>query len=110
MGTKKTKPSKPKEALSSIPIKYHIPDTIISRFTTNMTIQILQTEFKICFFEAKPEIRLGPNPKPLNEVQADCVASIIVTPDRLSQFIDVLQEQLKKYISLQPELRKKLTA
>lgn len=105
----KSKSSKAEEALATIPLKYHIPDTIITRFSTNMTVQILQSEFKICFFEAKPEIRLGPNPKPINEVQADCVASIVVTPDRLSKFIDVLQEQLKKYNSLQPELKKLIT-
>lgn len=109
MGKKKIKSSKAEETIGTIPIKYHIPDTVISRFTTNMTIQILQSEFKICFFEAKPEIRLAPNPKPLKEVRADCVASIIVTPSRLSKFIEVLQDQLDKYNSLQPEMKKLIT-
>ncbi len=109
MDKKKTESSKAEALLSTVPLKYHIPDNIITQFVTNMTIQMLGSEFKICFFQAKPDLRLGPNPEPLNEVQADCVASIVVSPDRLSKFVEVLQDQLKRYSSLDPETIKLAT-
>ena len=80
-----------------VPIKWHISDNIISRFATNMTVQIIQTEFKVSFFEIQPELRLEAKPILPKEVRAECVASIIVTPDRLAQFIEVLQRQLNVY-------------
>lgn len=103
MGKKKTKTSKKKVAKPVfIPLKFHIPDTIITRFATNMTIQIIENEFKISFFEQKPEMRFEQNQKPPSEIKADCVASVIVTADRLSRFIEVLQDQLNK-LTLDPQ-------
>lgn len=105
MGKKKTKPSK--KEVAEVVIKWHIPDTIITRFATNMTVQIIENEFKISFFEIKPEIYLEPIPIPPNEVQADCVASVIVTADRLPRFIEVLIEQFERYNSRKRKIKKK---
>jgi hypothetical protein len=80
-----------------IPFKWHVPDTVITRFASNMTIQILENEFKISFFEMKPEIRLDPNAPIESEIRADCVASIIVSPNKMPQFIAALQKQLDLY-------------
>lgn len=80
-----------------VPIKYRIPDSIITRFANNMTVQIMESEFRISFFEHFSPMRLDPKEPFPKEVQANCVASIIVTADRLSSFIDVLQTQLNKY-------------
>jgi len=79
-----------------IPIQWHIPDTVITRFASNMVIQSFEDVFKISFFEIKPEIHLTPPQTPQSSIRADCVASIIVTPDKLSQMVEVLQRQLKK--------------
>jgi len=80
-----------------VPIKFNIPPTIITRFATNMVIQSFENEFKVSFFEVKPEIRLDPSEKLPDEVLADCVASVIVTADRLQSFINILQKQLDNY-------------
>ena len=87
--------------MTTVPIKYNIPDAITTRFVTNSTVQIMEEEFKICFFEMKPELRFDLSTAPPSEVQADCVASVIMTANRLSGLIDVLQQQLKKYNSRQ---------
>lgn len=73
-----------------------MPDNIIARFVTNLVIQGIENAFKISFFEAQPEIRLEGQPL-LTEMPAECVASIIVTPDVLGKFIEVLQRQLNLY-------------
>ena len=90
-----------------VPIKFHIPPSIITRFATNMVIQTFENEFKISFFEVKPEIRLDPSEKLPDEVLADCVASVIVTADRLPSFIEILQMQLDKYSKIKIKTEKK---
>jgi hypothetical protein len=85
-----------------IPLKWHIPDTIVTRYAGHIVVQIIENIFKLSFFEVKPEIRLGPNVPPLSElkeVKAECVASIIVTPDKFPQFIKVMQQQYDKYVA-----------
>ncbi len=99
MGKKKTKPKPSKKKVAQVPVKWNIPDTIITRFATNIVVQIIENEFKITFFEIKPEIYLDPSQKPSGEVQADCVASVIVTADRLPRFIEVLLKQVDLYTS-----------
>ncbi len=80
-----------------VPLKFIISPTIITRFASNMVIQTFENEFKISFFEVKPEIRLDPSEKIPDEVLADCVASIIVAANKLQAFIDILQKQVNKY-------------
>lgn len=94
MAQKKIK--KPEQEVKAV-IKWNIPDYIISRFASNMLVQTMENEFKILFFEIKPPIRFAPSDPAPTEVQADCVASIIVTPDRLPKFIEALQKQLARY-------------
>lgn len=80
-----------------VPLKYNIPDNIITRFTTNMTVQSIKNEFKISFFEQNLPIRIDNTQPPPKEIQATCVASVIVTADRLPGFIKVLEDQLELY-------------
>ncbi len=80
-------------------LEWHIPDTIITRFASNMVVQSLEHEFKISFFEVNPGIQLGPEAKPPDKVQANCIASVIVSASKLPDFIGVLQEQLEQYNS-----------
>ncbi|MGR3174944.1 MAG: DUF3467 domain-containing protein [Candidatus Scalindua sp.] len=101
----KTKASKEDEFVT-IPLKFHIPDTIITHFVTNTTVQIMEQEFKISFFEMKPELCLDPTAKLPSKVQADCVASVVMTPERISRLISTLQAQLDKYNSRQGETKK----
>jgi hypothetical protein len=93
MAKKKTEKSEQK---AGIPIEWHVPDTIITRFASNMVIQSFENVFKISFFEIKPEIHLTPPQIPQSTIRADCVASVIVTPDKFSQMVEVLQRQIKK--------------
>jgi hypothetical protein len=101
MATKKVKKGEEVQKIP-VPIEWHISDNIITRFTTNMTVQIIENEFKISFFEIKPDIILGPSPVP-REVRAECVGSVIVTADRLPKFIEVLQKQMDIYNSIRKE-------
>jgi hypothetical protein len=81
-----------------VPIKWNIPDNIITRFANNVVIQKIENVFKISFFETKPDILLGNLQDTIStEVQADCVASIVMTPDKLAKLTGILQTQLELY-------------
>ena len=103
---KKIKPSKKEAAPKEVPIKWHIPDNINTQFVTNATVQILEEEFKISFFEMKPQLRFDLNVPPPSEVQADCVVSVVMTPNRVGRLIEALQGQLDKYNARQDEIKK----
>jgi hypothetical protein len=76
-----------------LPIKWNTPDNIISRYASNFVVQILENECKISFFEINPDFRLGLENKVPTEIQADCVANIIISINKLPVFIDLLQRQ-----------------
>lgn len=98
MSKKKATPLKTGMAIP-IPIEWHFPDGLMTSFATNMLVQTIENEFKISFFEIKPPVRLDDSQPRPEKVKADCVASVIVTADRLPKFIEVLQTQLSKYQS-----------
>jgi len=95
---KKIKKVEEGKQLPIIPIKWNVPDTIISRFASNMVVQTIEgSYFKLTFFELKPEIHLVPPHTPQKEMIADCVASIIIPPEKIPAIIKVLQTQFKQY-------------
>ncbi|MDO9565162.1 MAG: hypothetical protein Q7J15_00230 [Candidatus Desulfaltia sp.] len=86
-------------------IRWNIPETIITRFASNMVVQNIEGYFKLSFFELKPEIHLTTLKTPPTEIVADCVGSVMVPPDKLPAFIDVLMKQLQKHQITQDQLK-----
>lgn len=102
MAKKKVKTSKKKTPVPTeiaVPIEWRIPDGLITPYATNMTVQTLEEEFKVCFFEAKPIIRLKASEPLPNKITADYIAGVIISAKRLPKFIKALQDQLDKYNS-----------
>ncbi len=83
-----------------IPIKWHIPDNIISRYANQVLVDIIENEFKLSFFELKPEIRLDPKTPLPTEVRADCVANIILPPHKIPKLIEALQKQFDQFVKI----------
>ena len=42
-----------------VPIKWHYPDSIVTRYATNFVVQHTDREFIISFFEAWPPVIIG---------------------------------------------------
>ena len=42
-----------------LPIEWHLPDQIVSRYATNMVVQFTENEFIVSFFETVPPLLLG---------------------------------------------------
>ncbi|MGZ5437184.1 MAG: DUF3467 domain-containing protein [Pyrinomonadaceae bacterium] len=94
--TRATKKKKTEDRV--IPVIWNFPDDLWSGYATNIIVQAGEQELYLSFFEAQPPIILQPEDwEELESVNAECIARIIVTPDRLAKFIDVLQQQLDTF-------------
>lgn len=105
---RKTKPKPIEEQPGELTLKidWNIPDDIVTKFATNVVVQMLENEFKVSFFEAKPEIVLGDEIKlkaikDKGTVRADCIGSFIVTADRMPNFINAMKKVFDIYESRQ---------
>ncbi len=102
----KPKPIEAKPEEVTLKIEWNIPADIVTKFATNVVVQMLENEFKISFFEAKPEIVLGDETKlkaikDRGTVRADCIGSFIVTADRMPNFINAMKNVFDVYESKQ---------
>ena len=87
-----------------LPLSFHIPDDIVSRYATNFVVQCTGQEFVLSFFETMPPLLLGESPEEnqailerAGKVRAECVARVIVSPDRMRQFAEVVQSAVARY-------------
>ena len=92
-----------------VPIEWHISEDLDSKYATNLVIQHSEHEFTIDFFETRHPLILG-NPDQVREqweklesVWAECVARIIVSPNRMQEFINLMQANLDKYVGKEQE-------
>ena len=86
-----------------VPIKWHTPDGMLSRYASHALVHVLENEIKISFFELQPSIRLNPDDPLPTEARADCIANIIMSPHKIPAFIEALQKQLTAFIQVQTE-------
>jgi len=84
------------EEEKTLTIEWNIPQGIATPFVTNMVVQRMENVFKIMFFEAKPPLRLDKSDPMPEKISADYVAGIIVTPEKLSTFVEILKRQVDK--------------
>lgn len=99
MANRRTK-AKPKVAAGErqVPMVWGFPEDMISGYATNMLVQAGEHELYVSFFEAPPPVLLGPEDvKNLESVNAECIARIIIAPERMPEFIGVLQKQLDTF-------------
>ncbi len=80
---------------TEIPIKWDTPVDLPTMFATNLLVQRTAEAFTISFFEIRPPILLGTPDQnqetlsDLRQVVAHCVARIVVTPERMKEFVGV---------------------
>ncbi len=96
---KTTKTVAKNESERNIPIVWHVPEDLISRYATNMIVQMTENEFVISFYELPPPIIIDPikDLENLNSVAAECVARIIVAGNKMPEFVEVLSRQVAAY-------------
>lgn len=84
-----------------IPIEWNVPDDIVARYASNMTVQRMENEYLISFFEVKPPIILGEPTeiesklKTFKTMRANCVAQIIISKEKMPSIISALETNWK---------------
>ncbi len=67
-------------------------------YATNILVQKGDQEIFLSFFEIQHPVLLKPEDiQNVESVRAECIAKIIVTPERLANFIEVMQKQLEAF-------------
>jgi len=84
---------------------FDVPESITSRYATNIVVQHTEHEFIVSFFELEPPVILG-SPEEvteqldrLTEVHTKCIARIVIAPERMQEFVNAMQENLHKYLA-----------
>lgn len=92
-----------------IPVDYQVPDDATPSYVNNLVIQHTESEFVIHFFYTRLPIILGESDEALlkekltriEAVHPQFVKSIIVSPQKMQDFIDALQGNLDKFTAEQ---------
>ncbi len=98
-----TKPEKKPEIGKNLKIEWKYPKDLKSNFVTNMVVQHRPDYFVVSFFEVWPPTLLGPEEEVLakleqiDNIEARCVARLVVTPQTMKEFTQVMSENITKF-------------
>jgi hypothetical protein len=87
----------------SLPIEWHVPEGMQSRYATNVVAQAGSSEIILTFFEAQLPILLGQPEeneealKKIGSIRAECVGKIIVSPETAQSILIALQTSIDAY-------------
>lgn len=103
----KTRTTKKPPQERNLPMVWKMPDDLSSGYATNMLVQTGEQELFVSFFEMQHPVVLVPEDiNKLESVNLECIAKIIVTPERLANFIEVLQKQLEAFKAKKAKAKK----
>lgn len=91
------------------PLEWHFPEDVKTGYATNFIVQHTDREFYLSFFDTPPPIILGTpeereeQVKKMKSVRAQAVARVVISSDRMPQFIEVLQENWEKFQAKQED-------
>lgn len=95
----------------SIPVEYVVSNELKTIYTTDLIVQHSNSEFVLLFFETRPPVLLGSQEdveKSLANIgvlKSECIARIVVAPNRMPIFIQALVENFTKFqVSQNPNL------
>ncbi len=84
-------------------LKRIFPENLQSYFVSNVVVQHQEENFTISFFEAWSPPILGTEDEKKKQidsikyVEAKCVVRVVVTPNKMKEFIDVLNNSYNTY-------------
>lgn len=92
----------PRHGSIQLPLEWHVSPDVVSRYATNMVIQVGANEFILSFFEAIPPVMIftpeeqGGQISQVRSVRAECVARLIVAAEKMPEFVRVLSAAVAK--------------
>lgn len=94
----------------TLPIRWNVPKDIPTLHATNLLVQHSADEFVVMFFEVRPPILLDPVEaqkylENSGELEAECLARIVITPERMVDFIEAMQTNYDRYMAKKDNTR-----
>jgi len=90
-----------------ISVKRIFPEDLQSNFASHFVIQHDLYKFILTFYEVWPPVLLGETGEDVGQVidnidsiEAKCIARIVVTPEKMREFYEAIQNNLQKYEQL----------
>ena len=83
--------------IRTVPVVWHIADDMRALYATHVVAQQAENETYLLFFQAQPPIIIGDDLQKreqlnaLPAVKAECVAKIVMSPNKLPEVIQLLQ-------------------
>lgn len=100
------------EELKKLQIEYYFPQDIETKYVTHIVAQHTEQDFIISFFELYQPPLLGSKAEiekqleNIDKVPAKCVVRIALTPNKMEEFLKVLNGNYKNYKNKFGEKRK----
>lgn len=97
----------------TLPVDWHFPEGLISRYANNVLVQQGQYEMIISFFEMQiPMLSGSPEEnkailEKMDSIRAECVGKIIIPRELASGLINALQAELEKPRAIIPNQQEK---
>jgi hypothetical protein len=94
--------SKPNPSLG-VPLRWVMPESISSRYSTEMRVQYSEHEFVLSFFETVPPAFFGTPAEQLEQarsltaVDTVCVARVVISAKRMPAFAEAIETGLERY-------------
>jgi len=91
------------EEILEFPVVWEIPDDLETRYANNLIVQHTEHEFIISFFQTIPPPIIGTpaeidaQVKRMGALKSKCVARIVVSSGKMENFVQALQDSVRKY-------------
>jgi hypothetical protein len=100
-------PEKKKEQQGpvGVPIEWHFPEGIVTRYANNMLVQFGDHDCYLSFFEIPVPVILGTPEeqqeelKKINKVKAECVARIAIPSSKMPDVVEALKTTLAAHLA-----------
>ena len=100
-------PDKISSIEKKLKIIWNYPEELQSHFVSNIIVQHQPGAFVVSFFEIWPPAIFGDSEeekltliKSLDHIDAKCVSRLVVTPEKMKEFITLMTENLNSYEKL----------
>jgi hypothetical protein len=86
-----------------LPIEWHVPDELVTRYANNLLVQHTEHEFILSFFELQPPLTVGSPEEQAAQLQAvgavraECVARVVISASRMASFVETLRSSSEKF-------------
>lgn len=92
------------DQIKRLRIDFTYPEDLQSKFVQNIIVQHQSDFFVVSFFEVWPPAILGDTEAERRElvgsigkVEAKCVARLVLTPEKMREFVSVMKRNLENY-------------